>query len=81
VGSATVSELLDRVKAKVLEAQAHPDVPLRRQGLWESWSPLDNTPAVASAEPAMPARASAPIPAPVPATDGLLPTIDPTALH
>ncbi|MGD7376158.1 amino acid adenylation domain-containing protein, partial [Ralstonia pseudosolanacearum] len=30
VGSATVSELLDRVKAKVLEAQAHQDLPFEQ---------------------------------------------------
>ncbi|WP_055326568.1 PAS domain-containing protein [Ralstonia solanacearum] len=65
-------------------AQAEPDVSFRRQGLWESWSPLDNTPVAAKAEPGMPAQA--PIPAPAPAstsaaaTDGLLPTIDPSAL-
>ncbi|AYB62878.1 PAS domain-containing protein [Ralstonia solanacearum] len=66
-------------------AQAEPDVSFRRQGLWESWSPLDNTPVAAKAEPGMPAQA--PIPAPAPAstsaaaTDGLLPAIDPSALH
>ncbi|AKZ28985.1 PAS domain-containing protein [Ralstonia pseudosolanacearum] len=62
-------------------AQAAPDVTLRRQGLWESWSPLDNTPAAANTEPAMPAQASSPAPGPVPATDGVFPTIDPSALH
>lgn len=62
-------------------AQAEPEVPLRRQCLWDSWSPLDNTPAAASAEPAKPAQASAPTPAPVPASDGLFPSIDPSALH
>lgn len=62
-------------------AQAAPDVPLRRQGLWESWSPFDNTPAAANTEPAMPAQASSPAPGPVPATDGVFPTIDPSALH
>ncbi len=63
-------------------AQAAPDVPLRRQGLWESWSPLDNTPAAANTEPAMPAQVSNPAPAgPAPVTDGVFPTIDPSALH
>ena len=61
----------------IATSAAQPET-LRRQGLWESWSPLDNAPDTSGT----PATATAPTePAPAPASNGTLPSINPNALR
>lgn len=62
---------------EVAESAPEPET-LRRQGLWESWSPLDNAPDTSRA----PITVTAPSePAPAPANNGTLPSINPNALR
>lgn len=61
----------------VATSAAQPET-LRRQGLWESWSPLDNAPDTSGTS----ATATAPAePAPASASSGTLPSINPNALR
>ena len=59
----------------IATSAAQPET-LRRQGLWESWSPLDNAPDTSGT----PATATAPT-EPASASNGTLPSINPNALR
>lgn len=70
---ATATTALPEIAESAAEPEMH-----RRQGLWESWSPLDHAPDTSRA----PTTVTAPTePAPAPANNGTLPSINPNALR
>jgi PAS domain S-box-containing protein len=79
VAQAAVSE--PALLAPETDSDAAPDFTFKRQGLWESWSPLEHAAESDSTAPANPAQAPTPAQAEAPSGDGTFPTIDPNALR